>query len=213
VNGVVVENLGTKVRPGRDRVEVDGEEVRRAALRWVAFHKPAGVLTTRADPHGRATVYGLLPPELGGLRYVGRLDRDTEGLLLFTNEGDTLHLLTHPSSQVEREYEALVEGLPPAKALRCLREGIDLEDGPARAAEVRMLREARGNATLAMVLLEGRKREVRRMLEAVGHPVIRLRRIRFGPLRLGDLPVGTWRDLKEEEVKSLKAAIRREETQ
>jgi pseudouridine synthase len=212
VNGEVIEDLGTKVHPGKDRVELDGREVRRAQARWILFNKPRGVLTTRSDPQGRKTVYEVLPGEMRGLRYVGRLDLDTEGLLLLTNRGDALHLLTHPSTEVEREYEAQVRGRPLAGTLRQLREGIDLEDGLARAAEIEVIGTAKDRTTLTLVLLEGRKREVRRMLEAVGHPVIRLRRTRFGPLRLGDLRVGTWRELTEAEIRILENAVRREET-
>ena len=157
-------------------------------------------------------MYDLLPPELHGLRYVGRLDRDTEGLLLLTNQGDTLHRLTHPSSEVEREYEALVRGKPVAAVLRRLREGIELEDGFARVAEAKIIRGGAKRSTLELVLQEGRKREVRRLLEAIGHPVIGLRRVRFGPLRLGDLPVGRWRKLTEVEIQNLEFEVRREET-
>jgi 23S rRNA pseudouridine2605 synthase len=208
VNGQVVRTLGSKVRPGRDRVELDGVGVEEVPTRWALFHKPSGCLTTRADPSRRPTVYGLLPAELRDLRYVGRLDLDTEGLLLLTNDGDILHRLTHPSGGVEREYQAWVRGLPEDATLRRLQEGVDLEDGPARASQVRVLRRRRGNAVLSLVLTEGRKREVRRLLEAVGHPVARLRRIRFGPVRLGRLPVGAWRELTTTEIRALRDTAR-----
>jgi 23S rRNA pseudouridine2605 synthase len=207
----VVRTLGTRVRPGRDRVEVDGVPVESARTRWILFHKPPGTLTTRTDPGGRSTVYDLLPKEARGLRYVGRLDQDTEGLLLLTNEGDALHRLTHPSGEVEREYEASVKGVPNAGVLRRMEEGVELEDGPARAYKVRLLRKTREGAVLSLVLLEGRKREVRRLLEAVGCPVLRLKRVRFGPVRLGALAAGAWRELNVDEIRALKAAARTEE--
>jgi 23S rRNA pseudouridine2605 synthase len=211
VNGEVVRTLGTRVRPGRDRVEVDGVPVESARTRWILFHKPPGILTTRTDPGGRSTVYDLLPKEARGLRYVGRLDRDTEGLLLLTNEGDALHRLTHPSGEVEREYEASVKGVPNAGVLRRMEEGVELEDGFARAHKVRLLRKTREGAVLSLVLLEGRKREVRRLLEAVQCPVLRLKRVRFGPVRLGALAAGAWRELNVDEIRALNAAARTEE--
>jgi len=210
VNGEVVLTLGSKILPGEDRVEVDGKTVGGTRARWVLFHKPPGVVTTRSDPQGRPTVYGLLPEDMGELRYVGRLDLPTEGLLLLTNEGDILHRLTHPSYEVEREYQGWVKGVPTGDTLRRLQEGVELEDGPARATRVKVLRPVRGGVVLALVLQEGRKREVRRLLEAVGHPVTRLLRVRFGPVRLGELPSGEWRELTEQEIRALKATVRLE---
>jgi 23S rRNA pseudouridine2605 synthase len=137
---------------------------------------------------------------------VGRLDRDTEGLLLLSNDGDAIHGLTHPSSEVEREYHAGVRGRPAADALARLTLGVELEDGPARAQRARLLGEELEGTVVAVVLLEGRKREVRRLLEAVGHSVRWLRRVRFGPIRLGDLPRGAWRELERAEVEELRRA-------
>jgi 23S rRNA pseudouridine2605 synthase len=210
VNGERVVTLGTRVRLGEDRVEVDGVPVGSVATQWILLHKPPGILCTRVDPQGRPTVYGLLPEELRELRYVGRLDQDTEGLLLLTNEGEALHRLTHPSFGVEREYEARVEGLPGEETLRRLEAGVELEDGRARATRVHIRRTLRSEAVLALVLREGRKREVRRLLEAVGHPVIRLSRVRFGPVTLGGLGVGEWRNLEPEEIRALRRAVRME---
>lgn len=209
VNDEVVLTLGTRVSP-EDRVKVDGRLVGEAEARWVLFHKPPGVLTTRSDPQGRRTVYGLLPAELSELRYVGRLDQPTEGLLLLTNEGDLLHRLTHPSYEVEREYEAWVKGVPKGDTLLRLEQGVELEDGPARATKAKVLGPVKGGARVALVLQEGRKREVRRLFEAVGHPVTRLVRVRFGPVRLGELPAGHWRDLTTKEIRSLRATVRME---
>jgi pseudouridine synthase len=204
VNGIVVTELGTRVDPERDRVEVDGEPVRVASPRWIVLNKPAGVLTTRRDPGGRATVYDLLSPEDRDLAYVGRLDRDTEGLLMFTNDGDTANRLLHPSGQVEREYLADVRGRPDQRTLDRLSRGVDLEDGPARVRRAEITAHAPGQTRLRLVLVEGRKREVRRMLEAVGYPVIALRRVRFGPQRLQALQTGSWRELTRAEVDALK---------
>jgi 23S rRNA pseudouridine2605 synthase len=206
INGEVVTELGTRVVPGQDRVEVDEilvEPVERAT--WIVLYKPAGVLTTRSDPHGGRTVYDILPAAAGGLRYVGRLDRDTEGLLLLSNEGDVIHGLTHPSSGVEREYHAWVVGVPTREALRHLVEGVELGDGLAHARSARLLEREGDHALVALVLTEGRKREVRRMLDKVGHGVRRLTRVRFGVIELGDLAPGHWRPLAEEERKSLRA--------
>lgn len=205
VNGSVTTTLGTRVDPEEDRVELDGEVVGLPDARWILFHKPPGLLTTRDDPGGDPTVYDALPDEMRGLRYVGRLDRDTEGLLLLTNEGNVLHRLTHPSFQVEREYQVQVEGAVTPATLRRLTAGVILEDGPARAWRAWRPRGASADQ-LRLVLREGRKREVRRMLDAVGHPVVRLRRERYGPVSLGDLPRGAWRELGNDEIRQLRRA-------
>ncbi len=205
VNGSVATRLGVRVVPGRDVVEVDGAVVALPEPRWVAFHKPPGVLTTRRDPHGGPTIYDVLPEELGSLRYVGRLDRDTEGLILLTNEGDVANGLQHPSGGVEREYLAEVRGPVEPRALARLVAGVALEDGPARAASAVLAGRAAGGSRVRLVLTEGRKREVRRMLEAIGHPVVRLRRERFGPITLGALESGAWRDLGDDERAALEA--------
>ena len=206
VNGEVVTELGSKVVPGRDAVAVDGHPVEVAAERWVLFHKPPGVLTTRSDPHADRTVYDVLPDDLSGLSYVGRLDLDAEGLLLLTNDGDTAHALQHPSNEVEREYWVEVAGTVSDEATRRLQSGVELEDGLARARAIHGVRPGPVSSELHLVLTEGRKREVRRMLAHVGHPVLRLRRVRFGSVRLGELPRGAWRDLEPSEIQGLKRA-------
>jgi pseudouridine synthase len=207
VNGEVVRTLGSKVVPGVDRVELDGNLVGKARLRWVLFHKPRGAVTTRNDPEGRQTVFDLLPPWAGGLRYVGRLDLLTEGLLLLTNEGGLLHKLTHPSFEVEREYEVWVQDRPSQGALRHLRRGVELEDGMARAARIDVKAKTRDGVLISLVLREGRNREVRRLMEAVGQPVLRLRRVRFGPIQLGNLGPGEWRDLTKTEIRVLRDSV------
>jgi 23S rRNA pseudouridine2605 synthase len=209
VNGEVVTELGTRVVPGRDEVSVDGTPVAVAATRWIAFHKPPGVLTTRRDPHGGDTIYDRLPSELRVLRYVGRLDRDAEGLLILTNDGDRSRALQHPSGEVEREYRIEVAGtLTPATIGRLL-EGVVLADGNARAKAVTLLTAGPVTSTARLVLTEGRKREVRRMMSAVGHAVLRLCRVRFGPVKLGDLQPGQWRDLDRNEIEALASASAR----
>ena len=209
VNGVVVTELGTRVVPGRDRVAVDGTvlEVVLPPV-WVAFNKPAGLLTTRSDPHGGGTVYDVLPAEMASLKYLGRLDKDTEGLLLFSNQGDVIHALLHPSRQVEREYRAHVRGIPAAETLSLLTQGVMLGDGPAKAKRATLVGTEQGHGILSMVLTERRKREVRRLLQSVGHPVRRLIRVRFGDLELGDLPNGAWRHLTQGEISHLEALAR-----
>jgi 23S rRNA pseudouridine2605 synthase len=191
-------------------VELDGHLVEGARTRWVLFHKPLGVVTTAKDPEGRKTVYDLLPSWARNLRYVGRLDLLTEGLLLLTNEGDTLHRLTHPSYEVEREYDVWVEGRPGPETLRHLRRGVRLEDGPARAEAVEVKGKTDGGVLISLVLMEGRNREVRRLMEAVEHPVLRLRRVRFGPVRLGSLEEGKWRELTEREIRALRDSVHSE---
>lgn len=207
VDGIVVTELGTQVPHDAQQVEVDGRRVGTSTERWIVFHKPAGTLTTRSDPGGRPTVYDALPKEFESLKYLGRLDRDTEGLLILSNAGDLMHRLQHPSGEVEREYRVQVVGVPDASTLRRLRQGVELEDGLARAREVNVLRTLGPGCELQLVLTEGRKREVRRLLEAVGHPVRRLIRVRFGPIRLGALSLGAWRDLTGSEVRELADAV------
>ncbi len=207
INGVVITELGTRIDPDHDRVEVDGKSVGLPPRRWIRFHKPPGVVTTVKDTHGRPTIYDRLPAECGALRYVGRLDMATEGLLLLTNDGDLANRLQHPSSQVEREYEARVQRIPSAKTIERLRRGVELEDGFARPTRVDPGQPDGIYGTLKLVLTEGRKREVRRLLEAVGHPVVALRRIRFGPIRLGYLPLGEWEALSDEDIQVLERFV------
>jgi pseudouridine synthase len=204
VNGEVVTELGTRVEPQRDQVEVDGAPVLVAATEWIVLHKPRGYLTTRTDPEGRRTLYALLPPSLRQLFYVGRLDADSEGLILLTNDGDVAHRLMHPRFRIEREYDVVVDAPIDDEALMQLTRGVTLEDGPARAERAR--RSA--PAEVVLTLREGRKREVRRMMEAVGRNVVRLRRVRYGPLRLGDLAEGSWRRLLPHEIEALRRATR-----
>ena len=204
VNGAIVREMGTTVDPERDVVEVDGQRVSMTLPVWLALHKPPGYITTRRDPGGRATIYDLLPEEHHGLFYVGRLDYESEGLVLLTNQGDLANRLAHPRYEVERVYEVVIEGRPDAEVEKRLRFGVHLDDGVARVARLDKLGREPGHATkLRVVMLEGRKREVRRLFDAVGHPVRRLLRVAFGPIRMGDLKPGEWRKLSVAEVDAL----------
>jgi len=198
-----VATLGRRIDAARARVEVDGVLVPVAPdLVYYLVNKPAGVITTADDPYGRPTVMTLVPAQ-PRVFPVGRLDRDTEGLLLLTNDGALAQLLTHPSHGVPKEYVAEVAGgTPTPGALRALRQGVALEDGPTAPAEVGVL----GEGLLRLVIHEGRNRQVRRMCEAVGHPVRRLVRTRIGPLRDNRLAPGQWRPLSPEEVRALAVA-------
>jgi 23S rRNA pseudouridine2605 synthase len=200
VNGAVGQ-LNTVVGR-RDVVEVDGRRVERQALAYVLLHKPSGVVTTARDPHGRRTVVELVPAEPRVVP-VGRLDADTTGALLLTNDGDLAHRLAHPRCGVPKVYVADVEGWPSDDAIARLRGGIELEDGPTAPAEVRRL----GRGRLELTLHEGRKHQVKRMLEAVGHPVRSLHRVRYAELDLQGLGPGEWRELTADEVAGLKAAV------
>jgi len=170
--------------------------------RAILLHKPPGYITTVSDPHARDTVMSLVPP-IEGLHPIGRLDMDTTGMLLLTNDGDLTYALTHPRHQVNKTYRAWVEGQPNEKHLAQLRHGIELNDGPTAPAEVRVMAREKTRTLLDITIHEGRNRQVRRMLLAVGHPVITLTRLSIGPLDLGQLPEGHWRDLTEAEVQAL----------
>lgn len=206
VNGEVAV-LGRRVDPVLDKIAIDGVPVvvDTTIVHWV-LNKPTGYVTTASDPQGRPTVMDLVPDE-PRVFPVGRLDRDTEGLLLLTNDGELAQLLMHPSHGVEKEYLAVVEGQPTPATIRRLREGVELDDGPTRPARVQLGDAAAGDTSaLTIVVKEGRKRMVRRMCAEVGHPVLRLVRTRIGPLRDQRLAPGAWRVVTPDEVRSLYAA-------
>jgi len=192
--------LNTYVHTG-DRVEVDGIPVTAQALKYVLLNKPAATVTTARDPQGRPTVVDLVAEIPERVVPVGRLDADTTGALLLTNDGPLSHRLAHPRYGVEKVYEVEVEGEPDNAALQHLAEGVNLDDGRSAPAKARRL----GPTTVELVLHEGRKHQVKRMLEAVGHPVLRLHRSRYGGLELGDLAPGEWRELTNAELKALRA--------
>jgi 23S rRNA pseudouridine2605 synthase len=195
--------LNTQVG-ARDVVEVDGERVRLQKLAYVLLHKPAGVVTTARDPHGRKTVVDLIGRRPGVVP-VGRLDADTTGALLLTNDGPLAHRLAHPRYEVEKVYVAEVEGEPGAAVLQRLREGVELEEGPTVPARARRL----GPSRIELTIQEGRKHQVKRMLEAVGYPVTALHRSRYARLTVAGLGEGEWRELDREEVESLRSLTRR----
>ena len=202
VNGEVAV-LGRRVDTEHDRVEVDGVPIGvREGLVWYLLNKPRGVVTTASDPHAKRTVMELVPDE-PRVFPVGRLDADTEGLLLLTNDGDLTHRLTHPSYGVEKEYVAEVNGSPTPAEVRRLREGVDLEDGVTAPAKVALTPPN----VLTITIHEGRNRQVRRMCDAIGHPVVRLVRTRIGPIVDRSLKPGTFRALAPDEVHELEKAV------
>ncbi|NPV70941.1 MAG: rRNA pseudouridine synthase [Firmicutes bacterium] len=206
VNGVPV-TLGTKVDPLLDRVTVDGRPVDLRPRRPVCIimYKPRGYVTTRRDPHGRRTVMDLVREDIPGLHPVGRLDYDSEGLLLLTNDGGITYRLTHPKHEVDKTYEVSVEGVPGGSVLDRLRTGVRLQEGTTAPARAGILRTSENRAVVKISIHQGWNRQVRRMFEAVGHPVVRLKRTAYGPLRLGRLKPGQYRFLSDEEMDSLRA--------
>jgi len=201
VNGVVAE-LGDRADAATDAITVDGVRIgTQPGLVYYLLNKPAGVVTTASDTHGRTTVTSLVPDE-PRVFSVGRLDQDTEGLLLLTNDGDLTQRLTHPSFGVEKEYLAAVEGEPTRAELRRLREGVELDDGLTAPAKVALVEPS----LIRITIHEGRNRQVRRMCEAIGHPVTRLVRTRIGPLADRNLAPGAWRLLTTDEVRALERA-------
>lgn len=206
VNGRVVTELGSKVDPKVDTVCVDGREVHlEDGSVYLMLYKPKGYLTTMDDPQGRPCVAQLVPRDLyPGLYPVGRLDKDTTGLLLFTTDGDMGQHLLHPKHHVDKTYQAHVDGVPGAEEIQALRDGIMLDDGLTAPARVRIVAERPdGTSDIELVIHEGRKRQVKRMCSAVHHPVLDLHRSSFGPLELVDVEEGSWRLLRDDEVTSL----------
>lgn len=205
VNSEVVLEQGRRVDPEHDVIRVDGSRIpppRRH--RYLALNKPRGVVATMSDPEGRRTVADLIAERRNErLFHVGRLDTDTEGLLILTNDGDFAHRLAHPSFQVPKTYIAEVAGVVGEQTLRRLRRGITLEDGPVHPTSVKIVSTAGDKSLLKITIQEGRNRIVRRTMEAVGHPVRRLSRTGIGPVRLGNLKVGEYRDLTREELGGL----------
>ena len=207
VNGRAA-HIGDKADPETDTVAVDGRPVGRAAGHvYIMLHKPRGYVTTLSDERGRRTAAELVK-DCGVRVYpVGRLDRDSEGLLLFTNDGALTQRLLHPSHQVDKTYLARVTAHVSLDSVRKLRAGVMLDDHKTSPAKVRIVKEETFATVVLVTIHEGRNRQVRRMFEEVGHQVLQLRRVRFGPLELGDLPRGQWRELSAEEVRKLMSCL------
>lgn len=204
VNGKVITEMGCKVTPGKDRVAVDDVAVGTQRLRYILLHKPAGYICSAADEKGRRTVLDLLPEVRERIYPVGRLDYDTAGLLLLTNDGALTHHLLHPSHEIEKTYLAEVSGHPSKQALERLRRGVRLSDGKTAPAKVYLVRSKEQSSFLEISIHEGRNRQIRRMMEAVGHPVLHLKRIRLAFLDVKDIPLANWRELSQSEVQRLK---------
>jgi pseudouridine synthase len=207
VNGRVVRDPQTWVDVVRDKVVLDGDAVRARAKEHWLLHKPVGYVTTAADEHGRETVYALLPKGLTWLAPVGRLDRDSSGLLLFTNDHDLALAILQPSGKLPKTYDVRIKDHPSAEDVRRLREGIELHDGMTLPAQVDEIERNDRSTVLRFVLTEGRNRQIRRMVMAIGSRVYTLHRTRIGPLELGDLPAGACRRLTAEELTALRASV------
>jgi pseudouridine synthase len=209
VNGAVVTELGAKADPLNDVVEVDGKVIEIQTDKvYIMLHKPEGVVTTVTDPFGRSTVMDFVPADVR-LFPVGRLDSDTSGLLLLTNDGEWAQKLSHPKYETKKTYVAVVKGVPASESLRKLRQGITIEGKKTAPAQIKLIEKLSiknaklQNAKLLITIHEGRNRQVRNMCEAIGHKVINLKRIAIGSLELGSLPKGKWRHLTAKEVKNI----------
>jgi 23S rRNA pseudouridine2605 synthase len=203
VNGKVIQDPDHWVDMDRDRITLDGKPLRSAAKVYVLLYKPQGYLTTWRDPEGRPTVYDLIRDARAWLSPVGRLDLDTSGLLVMTNDNDFAERLTNPDHKVAKTYQIKAGDLLTAEQVERLRNGVELTDGPTRPALVTRLRDGARHTFLEMTITEGRNRQVRRMIEAIGSKVLKLVRTAIGPIRIGDLPIGTWRRLEPDEVTAL----------
>ena len=210
VNGKIVKDPEHWVDLDRDRVTLEGKRVRRAVNRYILLYKPKGYLTTYRDPQGRPTVYDLLADVGAWVTPVGRLDLDTTGLLLLTNDTDFAERVMNPESKVSKTYQVKTATKLSEAQIDQLRHGVQLTDGPTRPATVTILRETPKYSHLELVLTEGRNRQVRRMIEAAGSKVLKLVRTAIGPIRIGDLPIGCWRELTQEEVRSLGSPQRKD---
>ncbi|MBA3317548.1 MAG: rRNA pseudouridine synthase [Gemmatimonadales bacterium] len=206
VDGAVA-TIGMKVDPDRQRITVSGRQVKQRPRRWLAFHKPLGVVTTADDEEGRRTVFDFIP-DSAGLTYVGRLDVNTTGLLLLTTDGEAVHRLTHPRYHIGRRYTALVHGRPTGEIASAVRQPVVVDGRPVVTSEVRVRPGTEGRSILDVTLAEGRNRIVRRWAEEMGLRVDRLARLSYGPVRLGDLAPGRYRPLTPREESALYKAVR-----
>ena len=211
VNGATVTTLGSKADPAVDEIKVDGRRIKtEQRRRYVLLNKPRGYITTRSDPEGRPTVMDLMKGVKEYIYPVGRLDYDSEGLLILTNDGELAARLTHPRHEVEKVYEARVKGVPDERALERLERGVPVDGrrtAPARIRASEPFARGSGEQTIVEISIhEGRQRQVRKMFEAVGHPVVRLKRVRIGPIEDPDIPAGHWRELTPKELATLRRA-------
>lgn len=204
----MIRELGAKADPLQDRITVDGRAAAPERLRYLAYHKPVGVVSSMADPEGRPSIGDVTRRLKAHVFPVGRLDFDSSGLVLLTNDGELAQRLSHPRYQIPKVYRVKVRGHPEEKALGRLRRGLRLPDGPTAPARVTIEAKLENKTRLKITLREGRQRQVRRMFEAIGHPVDKLSRISIGPVRLGALKTGTTRDLTDREVLALRSVVR-----
>jgi len=209
VNGLVVLDLGTKVDPNKDQIKVDGKEINSEKLAYYLFYKPTGVITSVTDTHGRKVVTDFFRDISERIYPVGRLDNDTSGLLIMTNDGDLAYRLMHPSFTIDKVYLATVRGTPSKEKLNMLEKGVLLDDGWTSPAEATLIQSKTqpGQSVIRLTIHEGRNRQVRRMCQHIGHPVIKLHREKYGFLTLSGLKVGEYRPLTETEVKQLKEMV------
>ncbi len=204
VNGYAVSNVRRGVDPEADDIRVDGKRVEPEEKVYIVLNKPTGYLTTMSDPHDRRTVSELVAEIPQRVFPVGRLDMDTHGLLLMTNDGELTYHLTHPKFEISKTYHAVVEGIVSEEALDRLRSGVQLSDGVTSPAQVRLISRRGSESAIEIIIAEGKKRQVRRMCSAVGHEVVELKRVAMAGLALDDLPAGTWRYLSAEEISRLR---------
>lgn len=207
VNGIVVKELGTKINPDIDTVTVDNKPVKAEEKVYLLLNKPKGYVTTLYDPQGRPIITDILKNVRERVYPVGRLDYDTEGLLLVTNDGQLTYALTHPRHEVPKTYRALVKGVPSREKINQMRNGLMLSDGPTAPAKVRLLGRKKDNGLLEITIHEGRNRQVKRMCEHIGHPVLELKRVKLGNLTLKGLATGQYRHLTRKEINELKKFI------
>lgn len=206
VNGVIVDDLSMQVDLAKDRIQVDGKPLYKKAYDYVVLYKPKGVVTTCDDEKGRRTVLDLLPPDLQHLKPVGRLDRDSEGMIILTNDGALAQTLTHPSHHIDKTYRVTVDGHIDQNALKTLSDGVRLSEGMTQRAHVHSLKRSGNLSTFVIVISEGRNRQIRRMCAKVGYNVLRLVRERIGALQLNLKEPGQWRQLMASEVSLLKVS-------
>ena len=208
VNGEIIQALGEKVDDARDRVEIDGRPIRvKVETSYLMLNKPVGFIVTMKDPQNRPSITDLLPAHDLGVVPVGRLDYDSEGLLLLTNDGELAHRLMHPRFKVTKKYRVRIKGRPEHKMLRRLEKGVILDGRKTAPAKIIRLRSGTRTTEVAVEIHEGRKREIRRMFDVIGHPVLTLKRVSFGELPLGRLRSGQWRRLTRDEISALKRLV------